>query len=232
MGTWDTKVNGNDAFLDIYNSFFDLYNQGNDPNDISKKIQEDFSEMFNDHDDRNNSLFGLALAQWETKALDPKIFQQVKEIIDTENDLEVWKSLGADEKTLKKRKIALDKFLLHLSTEKEKPKRRAKPKYEFTYRELINITAPDGQKTFTVSEHFTNGAYVQTGSLLSWGNGGGSVLYFIGQGKHISAKWRDSQTLEVTYDKDIVFTKRDTQFYFCGDQGTVIYIPNFLRSVK
>ncbi|MDR3714184.1 MAG: hypothetical protein P4L51_15305 [Puia sp.] len=232
MGTWTTKINGNDTFLDIYHNFFDLYNQGGDPNNISKQIQEDFTEMFNDYDDRNNCLFGLALAQWETKALDLKVFQQVKEIIDSGNDLEVWKGLGADNKTLQLRKAALDKFLLQLSIEKEKPKRRVRPKHEFTYKDLINITAPDGQKVFTVSEHFTNGAYVQTGSLLSWGQGGGSILYFEGQGKHISAKWRDSQTLEVTHHKDIVFTKKDETFFYCGDQGKVIYIPIDLYPAK
>lgn len=127
--------------------------------------------------------------------------------------------------TLKQRKAALDKFLLQLSNEREKPKRRVRPKHDFTYKSLINVTAPDGQKVFTVREHFTNGAYVQTGSLLSWAEGGHSILYFEEEGKHISAKWRDSQTLEVTHHKDIVFTKKDKTFFFCGDQGKVIYIP-------
>ena len=40
--------------------------------------------MFEDYDDRNNSLFGLAFAQWETKSLDPTIYKQVKEIIETQ----------------------------------------------------------------------------------------------------------------------------------------------------
>lgn len=53
MGTWNTKINGNDTFLGIYHTFFDLYNQGEDPNSISKQIQEDLTEMFNDYDDRN-----------------------------------------------------------------------------------------------------------------------------------------------------------------------------------
>ena len=54
MGTWSTKINGNDTFQDIYQSFFDLYNQGESPTDISKKIQEDFSEMFEDYGIVNN----------------------------------------------------------------------------------------------------------------------------------------------------------------------------------
>src|SRR5688572_21047431 len=224
MGSWNTKINGNDTFQDVYQTFFDLYNQGKEPAVISKQIQEEFVEMFNDPDDRNNSLFGLAWAQWETKALDPKIFQQVKEIIETGKDIELWKDLGADEKTLKKRQAALDKFLTQLATEKEKPKRRSRPKLEYTSNQLVNITAPDGKKILTVSEHFINGEYVNTGALLSWGSGGSSILYFKEQSKFISAKWLDSQTLEVTHDKDIVFTKKDNTFFFSGDQGKVIYI--------
>jgi hypothetical protein len=225
MGTWNTKINGSDTFLDIYQNYFALYNEGQDPTVISKRIQEDFAEMFNDYEDRHNSLFALGLAQWETKALDPLIFQQIMEIIDTGKDINLWKELGADEKILKQRVIVLNKFLSQLTTEKEKPKRRIRPKVQFTSIQLINITAPDGKKTFNVSEYFTNGVYVQTGSVLSWQLGGGSVLYFTGQGKFISARWRDSQTLEVTHDKEIAFTKKDESFYFYGDEGKVIYIP-------
>ncbi len=234
MGTWNTKINGNDTFQDVYQNFFDLYNQGQNPADISKQIQDDFAELFNDYDDKNNSLFGLALAQWETKSLDPTVYKQVKEIIETDSDLKVWKELGADNKTIEKRKKELDKFLTQISTEKEKPKRRVRQKFDFTQVDLINLMAPDNKKLFTVSEHFTNGIYQQTGSLMMWQpgvdkvfihGGGGSVLYFTGQGKYISAKWLDSQTLEVTHDKDIVFTKKDERAYFCGDDIKVIYKP-------
>ncbi len=232
MGTWNTKINGNNTFQDIYQNFFDLYNQGQNPIDISKQIHDDFAEMFNDYDDKNNSLFGLALAQWETKSLDPTVYKQVKEIVETNSDLEVWKGLGADNKTIEKRKKELDKFLTQISTEKEKPKRRVRPKFDFTQVDLINLMAPDNKKLFTVSEHFTNGIYQQTGSLMMWqpgvdkvfrNGGGGSVLYFTGQGKNISAKWINSQILEITHDKDIVFTKKDDRAYFCGDDIKVIY---------
>lgn len=235
MGTWNTKINGNDTFQDIYQNFFDLYNQGENPVNISEQLQSDFVEMFNDRDDRNSSLFGLALAQWETKSLEPNIFKQVKEIIETGNDLEIWRELGVDNKTLEKRKKELDKFLTQISTEKEKPKRRVRPKFEFSQVDLISLMAPDNKKHFTVSEHFINGVYSQTGSLMAWQpgvdkvfiNGGGcSVLYFTGQNKNISAEWIDSQTLEIKHDKDIVFTKKDDSAYFCGDKVKVIYKQN------
>ena len=122
MGTWNTKLNGNDTFQDIYQEFFDLYNEGQNPFEISKLILADFSENFNDSDERNNCLFGLILAQWETKSLDPVIFEQVKEIIESRKDITVWKDLGADKKTLKLRQAVLDKFLIQISTERKKPK--------------------------------------------------------------------------------------------------------------
>ena len=225
MGTWNTKINGNDTFQDIYQNFFDLYNQGQNPADISKQIQDDFAEMFNDYDDKNNSLFGLALAQWETKSLDPTVYKQVKEIIETDKDLEVWKGLGADNKTLEKRKKELDKFLTQISTEREKPKRRVRPKFEFEMINLVNAIAPDNLKKLDVNEEYTNKNYVHTSGLMMWGQGGGSVLYFTGQGKNISAKWLDSKTIEITHDKDIVFTMQKDRAYFCGDDIKVIYKP-------
>jgi hypothetical protein len=226
MGTWNTKINGNDTFQDIYQNFFDAYNQGQEPADISKQIQDDYAEMFEDSDDCNNSLFGLALAQWETKSLDQTIYKQVKEIIESGNDLEVWKGLGADEKSIKQRKVVLDKFLTQISTDKEKPKRRTRPKFEFEMINLVDAKAPDNLKTFGVNEEYTNKQYVHTSGLMMWRQGGGSVLYFTGQGKSISVKWLDNNTLKVTHDKDIVFTMQKDSAYFCGDEVKVIYNPN------
>lgn len=225
MGTWNTKINGNDTFQDIYQNFFDLYNQGQNPDDISKQIQDDFAEMFSDYDEKNNSLFGLALAQWETKSIDPTVYKQVKEIIETDNDLEVWKGLGADNKSIEKRKKELDKFLTQISTERQKPKRRVRSKFEFEMINLVNAIAPDNIKKFDVNEEYTNKNCVHTSGLMMWGLGGCSVLYFTGQGKNISAKWLDSMTIEITHDKEIVFTMQKDRAYFCGDDIKVIYKP-------
>ena len=225
MGTWNTKINGNDTFQDIYQNFFDAYNQGKETTDISKQIQDGYAEMFEDSDDRNNSLFGLALAQWETKSLDQTIYKQVKEIIESGKDHEVWKGLGADEKSIKQRKVVLDKFLNQISTDREKPKRRVRPKFEFEMINLVEAIAPDNLKTFSVNEEYTNKNYIHTSGLMNWKQGGGSILYFTGQGKSISAKWHDSNTLEVTHDRDIVFTMQNDSSYFFGDSVKVIYKP-------
>jgi hypothetical protein len=115
MGAWSAEIIGNDTSADIYQTFFDLHSQGKDPASVSRQIQDEFSETFEDEDDRNNGLFALALAQWETKSLDPAIYHEVKEIIVSGKDIELWESLGADMDTIEERKTELDNFLAKIS---------------------------------------------------------------------------------------------------------------------
>ena len=58
---------------------------------------------------------------------------------------------------------------------------------------------------------------------MIWENGGGSVLYYIGQGYDISAKWLNSQTLEITHNRNISFTMKKNAAFFCGDEVKIIY---------
>jgi hypothetical protein len=39
MGTWNSSINGNDAFLDTYQNFFDLYNQIQNPSEFQDKFR-------------------------------------------------------------------------------------------------------------------------------------------------------------------------------------------------
>jgi hypothetical protein len=224
MGTWNTTIKGNDTTLDIYQNFFDRYNEGQNPIEVSKSIKNDFKEYFQDSDDRNNSLLGLALAQWETNCLEPKIYKEVKEIIDSKNDLKLWKELGADERTINRRKKVLDKFLNQISTERPKPKRRVRPKFDFSMKELLRVVSPDNKKEFVINEEFTNQKYIHTSSMMNWFSGGGSgIMYYVGEGKQISAKWIDSQTLEITHEPNTKFHKKDESSYFFGDEVKIIY---------
>jgi hypothetical protein len=156
MGTWNTKIDGNDTFQDMYQEFFSRYNFGLKPKDVSEQILNEFSHVFNDQDDMNNGLFALAKAQWETKSLDQKIFKRVEEIIENGQDLLIWKSLGADDKTINERKKELTRFLDKISTERSKPKRRIKPKLEFELKNVLKSEAPDGLKSLDINEEFTN----------------------------------------------------------------------------
>lgn len=126
MGAWGIAISSNDTYADVYDEFFDLYNDGQSVEDISKKLIADNQETINEPDDSNNFWFALAKAQWECKQLDTEILERVKEIIETGSDLEIWRRLDADEKDIKKRKVVLDKFLAGLQTEKPKAKSRKK----------------------------------------------------------------------------------------------------------
>ena len=123
-----TAIKDSDAFADIYSEYFDLYNKGEQPLNISKKIIEDNWEILEIEEEKHSLWFALALAQWETKSLDPKILQTVKEIITTDADLKIWSELGASERDIKKRKVALENFLEKIKSEKPKPKSIKRPK--------------------------------------------------------------------------------------------------------
>lgn len=130
MGTWGPAIKSNDTSSDIYADFFELYNEEQEPADISKKLIKDNRGLINNPDDCNNFWFVLALAQWETKSLDQELYEKVKSIIESGQDLEVWRELNADESEIKKRKIALDKFLDKISSDKPKPKARKKKQFK------------------------------------------------------------------------------------------------------
>jgi hypothetical protein len=126
MGAWGTSISSNDTYADIYAGFFDLYNDGLDVEEISRKLIADNQDTISDNDDSNNFWFALAKAQWECKQLDKGLLEQIKQIVETGADLEVWKQLEADEKDIKKRKVVLDKFLADLQTERPKAKTKKK----------------------------------------------------------------------------------------------------------
>jgi len=128
MGNWGTAIKDSDAFADIYGEFFDLYNKGGQPDFISKKILEDNWEILEIEEEKNSLWFALALAQWETKSLDPIVLSTVEDIITSGADLKIWLELDVDEQDIVKRKIALEKFLIKLKSEKPKAKSRKRVK--------------------------------------------------------------------------------------------------------
>lgn len=130
MGAWGTAIKSNDTSADIYEDFFELYNDDAEPKDIYEKLISENQELINDPDDANNFWFVLALCMWETKSLSNELFTKIESIVTSGKDLEIWKNLDADKAEIKKRATALDKFLIKISVEKPKPKLRKKKKIE------------------------------------------------------------------------------------------------------
>jgi hypothetical protein len=128
MGAWGLGISSNDTFSDIYQQFFDLYGEGMEIIDISAKPIRANQEIIEIPEDSNNFWFALAKAQWECKSLDKGLFEKVKDIIVSGNDLKVWSDLGATKADLKIRQKNLNKFLDTLQSEKPKPRKREKKK--------------------------------------------------------------------------------------------------------
>ena len=128
MGSWGTGISSNDTFEDIKDEFFELYNEGLQPNEITQKLINSNREIVNDKEDANNFWFALSLCQWECKALEPELLERITKIIKSGTDIELWKELGAEKTELTKRQKALEKFLEKLNSEKksERPRHQAR----------------------------------------------------------------------------------------------------------
>ena len=128
MGTWGISVSSNDTFAEVYDSYFNYYNDNWEIDLIVKQLEKEYQETIEIEEDSDNFWLALAKALWECKALEVTIFDKVKEIINSGHDLRIWRELGASEQDLKKRKAVLDKFLIQISTPKDNPKARKKIK--------------------------------------------------------------------------------------------------------
>jgi len=223
LGNLGGEVGGSDTFADVYDQFFNEYNNGATADFAAATVREELDEYFVEYDDQYDAHFALAFAQWETKSLDKNLLAKVERYIQSGADLKNWEERGADKKILEERASALSSFLKQLQTPRPTKKRRKRQKFNFRMNTLVEATAPDGKKVISVNEEFTNDEYIHTGALIMWGTGGGSVFYFNKLGANISIRWLDSQNLEVTIEKGIIFTKKDESSFYFGDIVDIHY---------
>lgn len=126
MGTWGTGLSSNDIFEDIYSEFVELYNDGLEITEITNKILSTSIDLQKDYEDKHSIWFALAKAQWECGNLDQMIYEKVKKIIESGEDLKLWIELNGTSNDVKKRKKVLDDFLEKISKPTIKIKKRKK----------------------------------------------------------------------------------------------------------
>lgn len=124
MGTWGTGISSNDVYEDINYEFFELFNQGMEVSAITEKLIKENKELIDSHEDSINFWITIAKSQWECKSLDLKIFNRIKDIVESGKDIELWKELESSTSDLTKRKKVLDSFLEKISTEKKASRKR------------------------------------------------------------------------------------------------------------
>jgi hypothetical protein len=129
MGAWGIGISSNDTYADVYERFFDLYNDGHSVSETSSKLISENQETIEIFEDAPNFWYALAKAQWECKELAQEVLARVEHYIQTGEDLEIWRELGATPSDLKSRQRALSKFLTTLRSEKASARKRKKKKY-------------------------------------------------------------------------------------------------------
>ena len=212
MGTWGALLKQDDAFLDVYDGFYHFYDQGLSPEMVSAKILQGFSEYFDDSDDTCAAHFALALAQWETSSLDPSLLVRVKELIDSEADLQNRKERGASAVLISARRLVLRRFLSQISTPRKSVRRRRKDKIGESV-ERLSLPAPDGRKALVVTEYDLERSTRQTSGMVSWANGGSGIFSVARSDFDLSAEWLDSQTLNIRFSR---LSKDEVRFGVAG----------------
>jgi hypothetical protein len=124
MGTWGTGILSGDFSSDVYDDFFNLYNEGISVKEITDiLIRENLETIANHPPDACEFWFVIALAQWECKALEESVFIRVKSIIESRENLQHWKEANASSSDIKKREKVLIKFLDKLQTGRKTAKK-------------------------------------------------------------------------------------------------------------
>ena len=223
MGTFNTEILGNDTSCDIYEEFYSEYNSGKNPSMLVKQKLQEYSDVLIEDDEKNNFLFGLSLAAWETNALPNDLYEKIKYIVSSGSDLEVWEKLGADKILLNERKEVLNNFLGKISVPIEKKVRRKRKKIKVISKP-ISITQPkDKRCTFSINDIYVNDKYIHSSGLIMWKEGGGSVLHYNKPDALIKVSWLNKNKVRVEYEKGIVFSQQITETIFCSDKIKIIY---------
>ncbi|WP_083101414.1 hypothetical protein [Pseudophaeobacter leonis] len=228
MGTWGYKVGEDDAFCDVYDFYFDIYNQGASPEVASERVLDDMSEYFSDSDDRYEAYLALAFAQWETQHKDIRIFEEAERFISTGESLQNWSERGGDETLIKKRREALHSFLNKLNKPRRSKKRRVHKVPEFKETVLVDLIAPDKFKALKIRENYMDGKFLHTSATVMWREGGGSIFHSDRSGLEITGEWLDSKNLRVCLlnasSDDIEFgIGNPNEAFFCGDRVALVY---------
>ncbi len=124
MGIWGMGLTQSDLFCEVYECFMGRYNNGDEVSLIVSDILAEYHKAFSDDDVLHDVYFALAKAEWMCCAQSEYIINKVKEIIESNANISLYRNLGAPEADLKLRRKNLEKFLATLQTPRNKPRQR------------------------------------------------------------------------------------------------------------
>ena len=145
MGSWGFGIRHDDFVCDVIGEFEDVLKAGKSVTEATAAVTSRFGGPIEDTND--DPLFWIALAdvQWAYGALEPAVFERVRDDFATGRSLVAWEE---DPRGLVRRRAALEKFIKKL----EVPKAR-------TIRAKTIVRAPKFEVGECLSIHRFNGEY-------------------------------------------------------------------------
>lgn len=125
MGTFGTGILDNDTSGEVYNKFIEHLENGVTIPKIIDEINSQFVE-YKKGDSKTDFLFALGFALWENCSLDQNTLNEIKEYIELDVDIKIWKKLEGSEEDIKQRKKELKKFLKKIEVPRKKPLKKQK----------------------------------------------------------------------------------------------------------
>jgi len=105
MGTWGTSIFADDTAADVRDDYRDMVASGVSDADALARMQKKYLDKSPDLRKHVEPLFWIALAltQWKLGRLDETTKTNATQIIDSGQDIQNWRQLGASEADLRKR---------------------------------------------------------------------------------------------------------------------------------
>lgn len=129
MSAWGTGIKQSDEFMDVYDEFFDTYKDGASAEEVYKAILDEYLSEFSSEETSfllYTVYYALAYCLWECGVKDEWLWKKIKDIIDSDADLEFWNETGLEPGTEKSRRRALQKFWEKINSEPTKIKKPKK----------------------------------------------------------------------------------------------------------
>ncbi len=110
MGIWGVKIDQNDTFCEVQDELKEALSNGDDISVVANRILSDADA----DPDRLNIYYAVADILWRCNVLPKTLLDKVINFACSGIDMEEWKSLEASESLMKRRAVALDRFVSRL----------------------------------------------------------------------------------------------------------------------
>ena len=124
MAFWGMGLAQSDEFCEVYDEYIDLYDAGGKPSMITSRLLEKYCQKPEVTPGWQNAYFAIAKAEWMLCAQSANVLNRVNEIIEKDENIRYYRSLGFSDAELTERKKNLLQFLKMLQSAKNAPRKR------------------------------------------------------------------------------------------------------------